>query len=75
MKMLLDDADLKPPEAIFVSPLQRALQTAAVMCLGLQSQLEVCRLLDDSATRDAVLRAIGTLVRNRTSGLSLARKP
>ena len=31
MKMLLDDADLKPPEAIFVSPLQRALQTAAVM--------------------------------------------
>ena len=37
MKMLLDDADLKPPEAIFVSPLQRALQTAAVMCLGLRS--------------------------------------
>ena len=35
MRLLLDDADLKPPEAVFVSPLQRALQTAAVMHFGL----------------------------------------
>lgn len=34
MSMIVDeDADLKPPEAVFVSPLQRALQTAALMLL------------------------------------------
>lgn len=30
-KLVDEDADLKPPEAVFVSPLQRALQTAALM--------------------------------------------
>lgn len=30
-KLVDEDADLKPPEAVFVSPLQRARQTAALM--------------------------------------------
>ena len=32
-KIVDEDADLKAPEAVFVSPLQRALQTAALMPL------------------------------------------
>mmetsp|Transcript_83752 Transcript_83752/g.200939 ORF Transcript_83752/g.200939 Transcript_83752/m.200939 type:complete len:295 (+) Transcript_83752:52-936(+) len=49
MKMLLDDADLKPPEAIFVSPLQRALQTAAVMFPN-HSRVHVRNLLRERCT-------------------------
>mmetsp|Transcript_2586 Transcript_2586/g.6219 ORF Transcript_2586/g.6219 Transcript_2586/m.6219 type:complete len:300 (-) Transcript_2586:56-955(-) len=49
MKMLLDDADLKPPEAVFVSPLQRALQTAAVMFPN-HSRVSVRNLLRERCT-------------------------
>jgi len=48
-KLVDEDADLKPPEAVFVSPLQRALQTAALM-FPKHNEVHVCDLLRERCT-------------------------
>lgn len=48
-KIVDEDADLKAPEAVFVSPLQRALQTAALM-FPKHNEVHVCDLLRERCT-------------------------